>query len=51
MPQGNDQSAFGKAEDKEQPKLTLMRQNTMTKDNYNFFVGDNEYRRDFFLRF
>ena len=47
-----DQPDFGgKTESKEQQMLTLMRQNTMTRDNYNFFVGDNEYRKDFFLQF
>ena len=32
-------------------KLREQRDKTMYRDNYNYFVGDNEYKTDFFLRF
>jgi len=28
-----------------------MRENTLHRDNYNYYVGDKEYKTNFFLRF
>ena len=32
-------------------KLMELRQNTLQKDNFNFFVGDVEYKKDWLLQF
>lgn len=31
--------------------FSALRHNTLTKDNYNYFVGDLEYKTDFLLQF
>ena len=32
-------------------KMSELRENALNKENYNFFVGDEHYKTDFFLRF